>query len=329
MYLWIRSMKSWTHLARLSALQFDVPIESAGSDTGSITVAGETKDFTGEWAILDGHLLFIKSCSPKSGRTTFSVLTPERAFTRQLWYTGDGSEEYGTFIYSVLNSEYKSQSDAMYAMPYLSLSNTDTTAFTFPVEAQETYSLTDIMIAAINAGVKFEWTPDHEKLSLAISTMSIASHNVIFSSSHHQIKSQSYNGSLVVKATVRQVQKEDDVITILSTGTFYWHPNGTVSSTPPSPRIAGDWALVDVDAETPLLDGATEAMADNTIGYKIEFWSDREYAIGDELQFRIRDILTSGKVTMIRIKSGDNRYLYRAGSADVTLTEKINSMRKN
>lgn len=329
MYLWIRSMKSWTHLARLNALQYDVPVETTGSDTGTIVVDGETNDYTGEWGILDGHLLYIKSCTPKVGSTTLSVMAPERAFTRSLWYTGDGTETYGGFIYDTLDSEYRQQADAMYAMPYLSLSNTDTTAFSFPVAENEVFTLCDIIQAAKNAGVYITWHPDHEKLSAAIAPRGASQHNVLFSSSHHQIKSQSYNSSLIVKATIRQVKKEDDTITVLDTGTFYWHEDGSISTTAPTVRIPGEWKLADVDENKTLLEGAQEAMADNTTSYKIEFFSDRDYKLGDDLCFRIRGILTRGKVTMIRVKSGDDRRLYRAGSAAVTLTEKIEKMKNN
>ena len=321
----IRSVKAWAHLARLQVLKYDVPIWSSGSDAGTVTVAGETRDYTGEWLILAGHVFAVKSCSPGKGSTQITVQLPENAFSRQLRYTGTGQETYGAYIAAALTAEYINQADAEYAMPSLSVSNSDTTAFDFPVASGEIYTLTDVIRQAAENGVFLAWSTTYDGLTVSIAARSPAEHTIFFGDGHTVLKSQTYTSSIVAKATVRRVRTMDDVTEVLTTGTYYWHSDGTVSSTAPNPRIPGSWVLTDVDEETTLADGAAAAMAKNTQAYKVEFYSDRNLQLGDKLTMRIGEILSSGIVSCARINSGDSRILYRCGTAAVTLTDKISA----
>ena len=72
---------------------------------------------------------------------------------------------------------------------------------------------------------------------------------------------------------------------------------------------------------TQLLKAATEAMAGNTLAYKLEFYSDRVYQLGDILTCRIGEIVTRAVLTYARRSSRDNRIFYRAGRAVLTLTD--------
>lgn len=322
---WIRSGKAWAHLAMLQVLKYDVPVWSSGSDAGTVTVAGETSDYTGDWLILAGHLFVVKSCAPGKGSTQISVQLPDAAFSRQLRYSGTGSEIFGAFIAAKLASEYVGQSDAEYAMPYLNVSNSDTTAFSFPVEPGEIYTLRDVILLAQEAGVYMTWTTAYNGLSVSIAKRTPASHTVFFDDGHTQLKGQTYTNSVVAKATVRRIRTMDDVTEVLATGTYYWHADGSVSSTPPSPRIPGNWVLADVGEEEALIDGATAAMANNTQAYKVEFYSDKALQLGDKLTMQINGILSRGTLSCARISSGDRRTLYRCGTAAVTLTDKISA----
>jgi len=325
MNVWLRSVRDWTHLARLPATAWELPAYSVASDAGSVTVPGEIDDCTGDWLICDGQLFTVKSCAPKNGMTTIAVLLAEEAFSRQLRFTGTGAETFGAFLASALQDEYIDQTDAMYSMPYLSVSNSDTTPFEFPVETGQVYTLLQIIRLAASAGVYLIWTPSVSGLAVSIAARPAAEHRLFFSGGHEQLISQTYTRSIVAKATVRQTQTDRDTgeVTVLDEATYYFHSDGSYSLTPPAPRIPGEWVLIDVNEKKTLEEGAAAAFGKNTQAYKIEFYSDKVLKQNDVVLCRIGRIVARGVLTYARRSSKDNRWLYRAGNAPTTLTEKL------
>lgn len=328
MDIWIRSVRTWAHLDRRRAASWSAPVFSSGSDAGTITVPGETNDYTGDWLICDGRLYTIKSCSPKNGVTQISVQLPEQAFARQLRYSGSGAERFGTFLASILQTEYIDQTDDMYSMPYLSVSSLDTTAFAFPVAGGEVYTLLQIIRLAAASGVYLTWTPSISGLAVQIASRESTVHHLFFSSGHEQLITQTYTSSVVAKATVRQTQTDRTTgeVTVLDSATYYWHTDGTFSTTPPDPRIPGTWVLTDVNEKKTLEEGAAAAFGRNTQAYKIEFYSDREMQLNDLVLCRIGELVVQGYVTFARRSSADSRIFYRAGDAATTLTEKVGAL---
>lgn len=325
MDVWIRTAADWSHRLRLRLLSWETPLFSSDDDKGSLVVPGEFDDLTGEWAVVDGRVFLVDSCSPKNGSTTLKILLPEAAFGRTLRYSGDGAEAYGTFIAAALTAEYIAQSDPVYAMPYLSVSSLDTTGFLFPVVSGETYTLRDIIDQAAAAGVFCTWTPSLSGISVSIAARAEVEYTLFAGDGHTQIVSQTYTRSIVAKADVRSIEQDRDTgeITVLDSGTYYWHADGTVDTTPPNPRIKGEWVKVDVTGDTTLLDGAVSAMASNAEAYKLEFYSDKVLQLGDTVVCRFGDILARGTVSYARTGSKDRRTFYRAGQASTTLTEKV------
>lgn len=147
----IRRLSTWEHLASLTALDWELPLWAEDDEQGRVTIFGEQPDYSGQWACINGGLFFISGSAPDSGSTKLTLRLPRYAFSRELPYSGTGSETYGEFIAGILTAEYIGQADAEYAMPYLSVSNTDKTAFTFPVESGKLYALSDIWTAAEKA----------------------------------------------------------------------------------------------------------------------------------------------------------------------------------
>lgn len=332
MDVWIRTMTGWEHRARLPALSYELPLWSANfTDGGSVTVPGEINDCRGDWLIAGGRPYVITGCAPKNGVTAISVKLPESAFSRPLVYTGGGTERYGEFIAAVLADEFADQSDPVYALPYLTVSNLDTTIFSFPTAAGEVYTLLDVITAAAAAGVYLTWTPDVSGLSVAVSPRAPAEHTVIMGNGHYQLVGQAYTSDIVAKATVRLLDKESGEV--LDQETYYWQHDGTVDVTPPTPRIEGEWVQLSLTGEaesaeetdeSALAEAAADAMADNTAAYKVEFYADREdLRPGDTVRCRIGEILTEGVLSYAKRSSRDKRILYRAGTAATTLTEKV------
>lgn len=166
----IRRLSTWEHLASLTALDWELPLWAEDDEQGRVTIFGEQPDYSGQWACINGGLFFISGSAPDSGSTKLTLRLPRYAFSRELPYSGTGSETYGEFIAGILTAEYIGQADAEYAMPYLSVSNTDKTAFTFPVESGKLYALSDIWTAAEKAGVRFVFSTAPEALTLTVET---------------------------------------------------------------------------------------------------------------------------------------------------------------
>ena len=333
MELWIRSLKSFASICRVSALSYDLPIDSVDlSAAGSVVVSGILEDYTDNWAVIAGHLYVISKSSAKAGKTTLSLALPEAAFSRALVYTGSGSETYGSFISATLQREWIAQPDDAYALPYLSVSNSDTTSFSFPVGNGEIYKFLDVLQSAAEVGIRLRFTTRHDGVAVAIAKEPTASHTVFTEDGHTTVRNCTVSRNVIAKVTVRQVQKttRDGVTTrtLLGTGVYYWHPNGTVSTSPPSPRIPGSWTTVEIDEKQTLTEGAAKATAKNIASYKIEFWSDRVFSLRDDITIRIHSNTYRGAVAHKGIQFGRTQTLYRIGSLPTTLTEQLSALSK-
>ena len=326
MDIWIRSMQDWSHKARYRVLSHDVPLYSFDKDPGTATIPGEHDGLSDNWAVLGGRLYLITGCSPKNGSTALKLLLPEHAFSRQLRAAEYiSASHYGDFMAARLTAEYVEQSDALYAMPYLTVSNSDTTSTQVLMAPETVYTLRDVMLEAALAGVYCTWTPSLSGVDLQIAHRAPAEVRLIDGDGHTQVVSQAYTRSIAAKATVRRITKALGSMLILESAVYYWHLDGTVSTTPPSPRVPGEWVLYDADADRgeTLYFGASEAFKENSDAYKLEFYSDRTLQLGDQVICRFRDLVVKGRISCASVSSKDCRTLYRAGRSDTTLTDKL------
>lgn len=323
MICFFRSLASWEHIAAPDVADYTAVLYAASKKTGTVKVAGEDPNLSGCWAILDGRLYYAQKAAPAGGYTTVTLAKPIYAFTRDLVYTGDGTEDLEDFIADQIDANWTDQTDAPFAMPYLTASGSGTTAADLAFSNNQVYAFTEVLELAEEMGIEFVWTMTAEELNLTVQPRTSGAHNIFFNDGHSQLQSVSVTENTVAKVTCRRISEVDGVITVGATKTFYWHSDGTISETAPDPRIPGTWSVVSVTDDDIDLDvAAAEAMSGNNSTVKVVFSSDRSLSLGDMVTCRINGKVITAAVTSAVRKFSDPRIQYELGDLPTTLTDK-------
>lgn len=318
-----RSLDTWEHLIQLDALSWDLPI-FGGTKAGSLTVTGEHPELAMTWLSVAERFYYVAGATPGNGMTKLSVQLPINAFARSIAFTPlTGSlEEY---IAGVLEDEFRDQTDAVYAMPYLDISYSGATNATLSCVSGEVIDFLSILQYAVEKGIDFTFTPGASTLGVYIHERQTEAHNLVLGDGHSQLQSYTRSYNTIDKITVRRVTvNEDETITVRSTEDWYVQPDGSVSTTAPSERQKGKWAVVSLeDDDIPTEDAAKEAASVNKSSYKLVFRSEKEFHLGDRVTARFGGMLQTGEITVCSISNNDTRFLYEMGTMAQTLTEKF------
>lgn len=313
-----------------SAESWKIPIASAEGDTGQI-VLGEyaSAEHTGNWLYIMGRIYLISQATPSNNQFTATIADPATAFDRKAVWPSAPAGTYGAFIEAALETDYLNCPDAAYAVPYLQISNTDTTPLITPeLDDTKLYKLSDIISSARRAGVQINFGISGEKLAIGISTAAGATHNVFFSDGRAQLETETYSADNVAKVTVMQEQEkaedaDKDAPTEYAAYTYYLAADGSVSASVPSARAEGRWEYITCKADETPEDKAKELFAKNVDSYKIEFYSTRRYQLYDTVRLRLHGGAFTTQITGITYNSGDDRYLYRCGELATTIQQKV------
>ncbi len=313
-----------------SAESWKIPIASAEGDTGQI-VLGEyaSAEHTGNWVYILGQIYRIAQATPSNNQFTATIADPATAFDRQAIWPDAPETTYGAFIKAALERDYLNCEDAAYKVPYLQITNTDTTALTVPeLDDTKLYKLSDIITTARTAGVRVEFGVSVDKLAINISAGTGTEHNILFTDGRAQLETESYSADTTAKVTVLQAQEkaedaDKDAPTEYAAHTFYLSTDGEITETAPTDRAEGKWAYITCKADETPADKAAEVFAANANSYKIEFYSSRRYALYDRVRLRLHGAVFATRITGITLKSGDDRYLYRCGELATTIQQKV------
>ena len=313
-----------------SAESWKIPIASAESDTGQI-VLGEyaSAEHTGNWLYIMGRIYLISQATPSNNQFTATIADPATAFDRKAVWPSAPAGTYGSFIKAALETDYLNCTDAAYAVPYLQISNADTTPLATPeLDDTKLYRLSDIISTARCAGVQIDFSIDGEKLAIDISAAAGTTHNVFFNDGRAQLETETYSADNVAKATVLQAQEkaedaDKDAPTEYTAYTYYLAADGSVSASVPSARAEGRWEYITCKADEAPEDKAKELFAKNVDSYKIEFYSTRRYQLYDTVRLRLHGGAFTTQITGITYNSGDDRYLYRCGELATTIQQKV------
>ena len=330
MRAYIKRRGDFKTVMRGSAESWKIPIASAESDTGQI-VLGEyaSAEHTGNWLYIMGRIYLISQATPSNNQFTATIADPATAFDRKAVWPSAPAGTYGSFIKAALETDYLNCTDAAYAVPYLQISNADTTPLATPeLDDTKLYRLSDIISTARRAGVQIDFSIDGEKLAIDISAAAGTTHNVFFNDGRAQLETETYSADNVAKVTVLQAQEkaedaDKDAPTEYTAYTYYLAADGSVSASVPSARAEGRWEYITCkDDETPE-DKAKELFAKNVDSYKIEFYSTRRYQLYDTVRLRLHGGAFTTQITGITYNSGDDRYLYRCGELATTIQQKV------
>lgn len=313
-----------------TAESWSLPVASADGDTGQLALAEYAPaEHTGNWVYVLGQIYRIAQATPSNNQFTATLADPATAFDRQAIWPDAPETTYGAFIKAALERDYLNCADAAYKVPYLQITNTDTTALAVPeLDDTKLYKLSDIITTARAAGVRVEFGVSGDKLAIKISTGTGTEHNILFTDGRAQLETESYSADTTAKVTVLQAQEkaEDankDAPTEYVAHTFYLSADGEITETAPTDRAEGKWAYITCKADETPADKAAEVFAANANSYKIEFYSSRRYALYDRVKLRLHGAVFATRITGITLKSGDDRYLYRCGELATTIQQKV------
>lgn len=313
-----------------TAESWSLPVASADGDTGQLALAEYAPaEHTGNWVYVLGQIYRIAQATPSNNQFTATLADPATAFDRQAIWPDAPETTYGAFIKAALERDYLNCADAAYKVPYLQITNTDTTALTVPeLDDTKLYKLSDIITTARAAGVRVSFGIDGDKLAINISTGTGTEHNILFTDGRAQLETESYSADTTAKVTVLQAQEkaedaDKDAPTEYVAHTFYLSVSGEITETAPTDRAEGKWAYITCKADETPADKAAEVFAANANSYKIEFYSSRRYALYDRVRLRLHGAVFATRITGITLKSGDDRYLYRCGELATTIQQKV------
>lgn len=318
MVCFIKSVETFATIGQYDVSDYTVPLGSANGATGGITVAATlTQDITRQWLIMDGHLFYVVSVSPDNGMTEITVGDPLSAFDRTLVYEEPSTNILGEYIRSLMTSEYISLSDTAYDMPYLSVTNSDTTEFAHVYPKDGLFTLESVMRDAQSRGIRIEFTYTNDGIACTISPGDTTVHPLIVGDGHTQLASETYNRTAIAKVTViSELGYPHD---------YYLAVDGTVTTTVPVNRAQGEWITVK-QGEDNLYDTALAAFAQNLESHKVTLYSDEELELFAPVGIRLNDAVYSSKITYVGISSNDDRFVYNCGDMAVTLVDKIRSI---
>ena len=348
--LFIKRFSDFQTVSSLSVLSSSLCIDSAEQEGSTVTVVGNDvpRSLAGSWAIIDDRIYTISTVTPQDGRTLLALAAPGDAFSRLLPYTAPASGSGGAFAAAELTTNYINQPDAQYALPYMTVSNLDTTAFLPPeTDSNGLYALSDYLrLLRRMRGIKPVFSVSGDTLALVLTPVAKTARNVPFNDGHSQLASVAFSDSGLAKITTRRsvariestdpttgkitYVKDADGNTVydIETADFYLTETGDVVTTPPARRVHGAWLTLPVAAKDDPAVKAAERFAKSSSSHKIEFWSDQELAVFDPCTFKIYGENMESYISYAGRRSTDNRWYYRSGELLLTATEKLKGLVK-
>lgn len=334
--LFIKRFSDFQTVSSLSVLSSSLCIDSAEQEGSTVTVVGNDvpRSLAGSWAIIDDRIYTISTVTPQDGRTLLALAAPGDAFSRLLPYTAPASGSGGAFAAAELTTNYINQPDAQYALPYMTVSNLDTTAFLPPeTDSNGLYALSDYLrLLRRMRGIKPVFSVSGDTLALVLTPVAKTARNVPFNDGHSQLASVAFSDSGLAKITTRHsvASKDADGNTVydIETADFYLTETGDVVTTPPARRVHGAWLTLPVAAKDDPAVKAAERFAKSSSSHKIEFWSDQELSVFDPCTFKIYGEDMESYISYAGRRSTDNRWYYRSGELLLTATEKLKGLVK-
>lgn len=339
MEAFVKSFATYRTIKKATVITSALTLDSLEADTTTVTVAGTGigRGNTGDWLLIDGCVYRISNVKPQGDRTLLTLAFPQDTFTRPLELAQLPREDYvGTFLQEVLQTNWVECEDPVYSMPYLTVSNLDTTPFSEPeLDGSGCFTLADycrLMRKTHRITVRF--ADIGSALSCVISKAPSASRKVDFTDGRSQLQSVDYSSSGTAKLTVLcdvdTGEKDANGEPILDRQRYIWYlsEDGTASQTIPARRASGEWKTITVKKLEEMEKKVKETFAKNKANHKLEFWSTRDLTVQDDCTFMVYGELLQSYISYKRKSSEDKRFYYKSGELATTATEKLRGVAK-
>lgn len=334
MEAFVKSFATYRTIKKATVITSALTLDSLEADTTTVTVVGTDigRSNTGDWLLIDGLVYRISNVKPQGDRTLLTLAFPLDLFNRSLELQAQPwNQTVGGFIRDTMQSNWVECEDPAYAMPYLVVSNLDTTAFAAPeLDSSGCFVLADycrLMRKSYRITVKF--VDIGSSLTCVISKAPAASRKVDFTDGRSQLQSVDYSSSGTAKLTVLcdvdTGEKDANGEAILERQRFVWYlaEDGTASQTIPGRRASGEWKTINVKKLEEVENKVIETFAKNKANHKLEFWSTRDLAVQDDCTFVVYGEVLQSYISYKRKSSEDKRFYYKSGELATTATEKL------
>ena len=333
MRCYIKDYSTFNTLAQRDTDSYDLTLDSMNGESSSLTLLGDDGPSTlnGNWILLNGNIWRIDKVSPANGRTKLTLLPPESIFDRTLCYTGTAYTTTGGYIASLILANWVNQTDTVYDTPYITVTNTDTTAI-IPPETEDGglfNFLAYIRKMRTEQNIVLGWAFSRNTLTITISKRTAVARPLVLNDGHTQLIKADYSHTALAKITAWHVvdtgtqDLDGNAIYDALETNWYLAQDGSVSSTPPQSRASGGWGTIVVNGEDDPETKATEEFGKNEESHKVELYSDVEMHIGDTARIKLNGEILESTVMGIYRKSGDIRTRYRLGDMITTLSERL------
>lgn len=314
-----KTFQDWRTVKQATVLASDLVLDSLEKAASTVTVAGSeiADDCAGSWLILDCRPYLIQQIKPNRGSTALSLLCPLDAFSRKVLFREQPeAQTIGGFILDTLRTNWVACPDPIFAMPYLMVSNSDTTAFVLPeLDDAGLFSLPDYCrMVRRTYGICTDFFLAAGTLVCQIGVPPAAIRQVSFDDGRSQLKSADFAAAGTAKITTLQ---EGTVID------WYLTESGEISREIPERRAPGNWITISVASNADAAQKVAETFAKNKSGMKVEFFSELDLDVMNRCVFMINGHRLTTYISSKRRRSSDLRTLYTAGELATTATEKM------
>lgn len=339
MNAFVKSFATYRTIKQASVISSALTIDSLDSETTAVTVVGTGigRSNTGDWLVIDGLVYQISVVKPQTDRTLLTLVSPLDAFNRPLEFEEpESGQSVGGFIQDGLQKNWAECTDPAYAMPYLTVSNSDTTAFAVPeLDSGGCYDLASycrLMRKSYRVTVRF--TDAGKTLACTISKSLPVSRKVSFEDGRSQLQSVDYSRSGAAKITVLhdfdtgEKDSNGEPIMERERSDWYLSESGEISQAVPARRASGIWSTITVKGNADIEAKVIETFAKNKANHKLEFWSTLDLAVQDDCLFQVYGETLQSYISYKRKSSEDRRFYYKSGELATTATEKLRGVKK-
>lgn len=339
MEVFVKSFATYRTIKKATSISCSVVLDSLDMETSTVTVKGTSinRSDAGNWLIIDGSVYQISDVKPESDQATLTLRHPLDAFSRSLeLYAQTVGQTIGGFVSQQLQRSWITEDDPLYAMPYLVVSTSDTTAFVVPeLDNSGCFKLPDycrLMRKSYRVVVRF--FDGGSTLQCRISKEPVVLKNVPFDDGHSNLQSVAYSASGIAKLTVIHDvdtgEKDSDGNKVYTRERTVWYlsESGEISQLIPARRAAGEWGTLYIQGDKNVEEKVIETFAKNKANHKLEFWSELDLDVNTDCTFMVYGELLHSHISYKRKSSEDKRFYYKSGELATTATEKLRGVLK-
>lgn len=339
MEVFVKSVSNYRTIKQATEITENLVLDALDYETSTLSVKGTkiNRSDTGNWLIVGGLVFRIANVKPDGVQTVLTLESPLDAFSRLLELdTQPLDQTIGGFVAQCLQRNWIDSDDLVYAMPYLLVSNSDTTAFAAPeTDDSGCFKLHEycrLMRKSYRTAIRFLDAGTH--LACTIEAAPLSNRQVSFEDGRSQMASVAYSYSGFAKITAIQDidtgEKDSNGDPVYQRDRTHWYlsESGEISQLPPENRAQGEWGYVYVKGNQNVRAKVVETFAKNKTNHKLEFWSVLDLDVQDDCLFMVYGELLRSHISYKRKISGDSRFYYKSGELATTASEKLKGVIK-